>query len=85
MGVVACPGHGSVWPGVDNDTPVPGGFAGFDVLPGPVSPVAWVITVAVWGVSAVNRCAVGGTESVVRCVRTQVAPRCLGCAWGVAR
>ena len=85
MGVVPCPRHGCVWSRVDDDAPIPWDFAGFGDLPGSVGSVAWIVAVAVWGVPAANRCAVAGAEPIVRCVRAQVAPRCLGCAWSVAR
>lgn len=85
MGVVPCPGHGCVWPGVDDDAPAPRDFAGFAELTWPINSIAWIVTVAVWGVPAVNRSAVGAAEPIVRCARAQVAAWCWGCARSVAQ
>lgn len=85
MRVDPCPGHGRIWSGMDDDAPVSRNFAGFVELSWPMNSVARIATVAVWDVPGVHQVAVRGAESGIRCVRTQVAAWCLGCARSVAR
>ena len=85
MRVVPRPGLGRIWSGMDDDAPTPRDFVEFVELSWPMNSVARIVAVAVWGVSAVNRGAVSAAEPIVRCVRTQVAAWCLGCARSVAR